>query len=542
MAALDRRGSRRAARATSGARRPSGGRRRGRACWPARARRPRAKRPAERPPCPRRRDDEHGAARREIPQDVAVAPPARGASADSPRNSPRTSAMPNSPGSSSSAAASRRGGARRGRAAAAAPGPRAGRSSARDGGSARWTAAGPGRAPTTGPTGGAAGTRGRSRARSAYGKREHASGGRRGARREDGAAWPTSGSRAGGRRRRAARRSRGPRRRRLTIERQRDGLALDQRLAGDALVAPAGRGARGSDRDRLAVLEHVHQLVGEGVALLSSGVEPVGEDHPLRDGIVVGGGLLGEEVGEEPGEVEVGGTSPQATSARRSASSRAGEYFRGSSPTTNRRRSSRLWMTSAGRATGRREPAERRQLPEEPRQPPPAAPASTRACAERATRPRELRAGGGAAGSARRTAGPRRRPAGGRSRVRPEPGRGRRRARPPRGPAGGWRRRSRRPRAGRTRRGATPIGSPMTSAVASTPKSGVVRVNAASALGRYVLRSDMFAMKLKPGDHDALVEERGGEPPGEHGGLRLEQPATGGGTAASRGRPGRGAA
>ena len=42
------------------------------------------------------------------------------------------------------------------------------------------------------------------------------------------------------------------------------------------------------------------------------------------------------------------------------------------------------------------------------------------------------------------------------------------------------------------------MGSPITRAVASTPKSGVVRLNAASPLGRYVLRSDMFAMKLNP--------------------------------------------
>src|SRR5262249_26210081 len=43
-----------------------------------------------------------------------------------------------------------------------------------------------------------------------------------------------------------------------------------------------------------------------------------------------------------------------------------------------------------------------------------------------------------------------------------------------------------------------PMGSPITSAVARTPKRGVVRLNAARPLGRYVLRRDMLAMKLNP--------------------------------------------
>ena len=91
--------------------------------------------------------------------------------------------------------------------------------------------------------------------------------------------------------------------------REGDGLALDQGLAGDALVAPAGRGGEEPLEVDEAVLERVNQLVGEGVAPQLGG-QPVREDHPLRPGIVVGGRLLGEEIRQEAGQVEVGGDEP----------------------------------------------------------------------------------------------------------------------------------------------------------------------------------------------------------------------------------------
>ena len=239
------------------------------------------------------------------------------------------------------------------------------------------------------------------------------------------------------------------------IVREGDGLAFDQRLARDALVAPAGRGAEEALQVDEAVLEHVHELVGEGVSPELRG-EPVREDHPLRDGIVVGGRLLGEEVGQEPRQVEIGGDeTPGDERPALGVQPRRGVLPR-SSPTTKRRRSSRLWMTSGGGP-----PVDGR----------PRSVASSRKSRaglrpellrdhglrrRRAMRPRRAPRRRRAAGSTEAAgrfggAGPRAPVTG----FRPERAEARRRARPPRDPAGGWPRRSRRPRAARRRRGAS---------------------------------------------------------------------------------------
>jgi hypothetical protein len=52
------------------------------------------------------------------------------------------------------------------------------------------------------------------------------------------------------------------------------------------------------------VLKRVNQLMGEGLPLLVWW-KPVGQHHDLVDGIVVGRGLLQDQVGQEAAEIEV---------------------------------------------------------------------------------------------------------------------------------------------------------------------------------------------------------------------------------------------
>ncbi len=278
---------------------------------------------------------------------------------------------------------------------------------------------------------------------------------------------------------------------------ERDGLALDQRLARDAFVASPGGGAEESLQVDEAVLEDVHELVGEGVSPELGG-EPVREDHPLRDGIVVGGRLLGEEVRQEPRQVEIGGDeAPGGERPALGVQPRDGVLARELADDE----AAPLIATlddERGRATRRREAAYCRQLPE---QPPglgaellgdhrlPGGERCARDESEEETEPQDRW---------RWAALRRRRAPGASHRVPPGTGRG--------APARATVVRSRRrvataiPPATSSAEAARrqPIGSPMTRAVASTPKSGVVRLNAASALGRYVFSRDMFAMKLNP--------------------------------------------
>ena len=115
--------------------------------------------------------------------------------------------------------------------------------------------------------------------------------------------------------------------------------------------------------------------------------------------------------------------------------------------------------------------------------------------------------------------------------VRPEPGEARGRARRTRGPAS--RVATAIPPATSSAEAARrqPIGSPMTSAVASTPKSGVVRLNAASAAGPVRLEQRHVRDEVEPRDHDTLVEERGARAARSGPWARTRAPTTGGGTA-----------
>ena len=88
--------------------------------------------------------------------------------------------------------------------------------------------------------------------------------------------------------------------------REGDGLAFDERAAGERSRRFARGGAQEPAEVDEPVLEDVDELVGQGVAP-HLGRQPVREDHPLRAGIVVRGGLLRVEVGQEDGQIEVGG-------------------------------------------------------------------------------------------------------------------------------------------------------------------------------------------------------------------------------------------
>ena len=136
------------------------------------------------------------------------------------------------------------------------------------------------------------------------------------------------------------------------VVREGDGLAFDQRVAGGALVASSGRGAQEPIEVDEPVLEHVDELVGQGVAP-QLGRQPVREHHPLRAGIVVRGGLLREEIRQEDGQVEVGGNeAPGDEGAPLGVETRGRVLPRLNSATTNRRRSSVLWITSGGGPPG----------------------------------------------------------------------------------------------------------------------------------------------------------------------------------------------
>jgi hypothetical protein len=69
--------------------------------------------------------------------------------------------------------------------------------------------------------------------------------------------------------------------------RQRDRLALDERLSGEGLVAVVGRSGEKPIEIDQPVLECVHELVGERVAPELGG-EPVRQDHSFGPRIVVG--------------------------------------------------------------------------------------------------------------------------------------------------------------------------------------------------------------------------------------------------------------
>ena len=89
------------------------------------------------------------------------------------------------------------------------------------------------------------------------------------------------------------------------VEREGDGFALDQGLAGEGLVAAPGGDGEEAVEVHLAVLEEMHQLVGQRLALLVAR-QPVRQDHDLGHRVVVRGGLLEDQLGEEGREVEVG--------------------------------------------------------------------------------------------------------------------------------------------------------------------------------------------------------------------------------------------
>jgi len=88
------------------------------------------------------------------------------------------------------------------------------------------------------------------------------------------------------------------------VERQRDRLSFDQSLPREGLIALSRRPGQEAVEVDLPVLEGVDQLVREGLPLLI-GREPVGEHHHLADRVVVGRGLLEDEIGQEAAEIEV---------------------------------------------------------------------------------------------------------------------------------------------------------------------------------------------------------------------------------------------
>ncbi len=94
----------------------------------------------------------------------------------------------------------------------------------------------------------------------------------------------------------------------LGLEQEVDGqghrLALDERLAGEELIAPPRVGRDEAVESDLAILESVHQLVDEGRALLLGG-QPVAHHHDLGAGVIVRGDLLLHQIEEERAQIIV---------------------------------------------------------------------------------------------------------------------------------------------------------------------------------------------------------------------------------------------